>query len=232
MDDPTQFERPPAIVLKQTTTMVSPLTNASVASSKGTTKLVRDASKASERRKSPLRSPSVNTARKAVRRSPRRNEATARKRLKTTSQQKGKKTGATKERQQEEDNSEDSKYEAEDTLSFDEEEELPVDGTVDLDDVDDARMVADVDQGNQTKQIMLKKKSIKFEKQYVVLAPRTGRKISATAFAKNYFQMASLTDEGKRLVKGRDGMLCGCCLCCVPCLFLTFLLPLSFKFHC
>lgn len=213
MDAPTPaFERPPAIVLKKTTTMVSPLTNASVASSKGTTKLVRDSSKASE-----PRSPAARVSRKVVRRSPARKAkaasqgggATARKRLKTaTSEERGKKTGATKEREEEEDK-EDSDYEeGEDPLGLDNEEELPTDGTVDMDDVDDARMVADVDQGSQAKQIKLKKKSIQFEKQFVVLAPRTGRKISATAFAKEYFQVASLTDEGTKLAQSKGGMLC------------------------
>jgi hypothetical protein len=228
--DPWQVEEPPpAIVVKKTTSMVSPLTNASVSSSKGTTIMARDALKSPPRSPSirttktpPPRSPTIRTTKTPVRRSERLTNS-ARKRQKTS---KGKKIAVTKDI--EEAGDDESNYE-EDPLSIEEEEEeLPADDTVDMDDVDDARMVADVDQGSQSKQIKLKKKSIQFEKQHVVLAARTGRKISATAFAKGYFKMASITDAGAKLVNSKDGMLWILPLFfdgCVPYLFLTSLLP-------
>ena len=222
MADHLEIERPVAIVLQGTTTTMSPLTNASVSPSKPKKKQGNDGDKASERQKSPTRSPSarIATAKKAARRSPGRGqEERATKRIKSTRKEVSKKGGTAtkkgKESEEEEKVGEDPDYEEEDM--DEEEEELPADGTVDLEDVDDARMIADVDQGSQKKQIKLKKKSIQFEKQFVSLAPRIGRKISAPAFAKGYFKIASLTDEGIRLAKSRDGMLCGCCL--LPLLF-------------
>lgn len=219
--DPTRSEQPPAIVVKKpATTVMSPLTNASVASSKGTAKSGNDPSKTP-----PRLSSARTTTKNAVRRSDRLTNS-ARKRQKTSRGKKkpvSKKIAATNDGEEERD--EDSDYE-EDALSIDEEEELPIDDTVEMDDVDDARMVADVDQASQSKQINLKKKSIKFEKQHVVLTVRSGRKISATAFAKGYFKMASLTVAGEKLMDSKDGMLWILPFffdACVPCLYLTSL---------
>jgi hypothetical protein len=78
----------------------------------------------------------------------------------------------------------------------------------------------------------LKKKSIHFEKKYISLVARTGRKISATAFAKGYFKMASLTDEGKILAKVEMVCCVDVAFVVVSLVFLTYFLLLSFEFDC
>jgi hypothetical protein len=73
-------------------------------------------------------------------------------------------------------------------------------------DVDDARMIADMDPGDMAKQTTAQIAEYKNEKLHVELTLRTGKKITATAFAKGYFKMCSLTEKGKELAKLPNGM--------------------------
>ena len=82
---------------------------------------------------------------------------------------------------------------------FDEDDEgsavlLPVD-------IDDAMAIADSDPSNQAKQTLVWRNAVKFEKQFVSLKKRSGKRITAVAFTKGFFHIPTISAEGELLMK-------------------------------
>jgi hypothetical protein len=85
-------------------------------------------------------------------------------------------------------------------LSLEEDE----DGTTEVleeEDIDDAMMIADIDPTSGAKQTLAKKATVKYEKQFVSLTPRKGKRITAVSFAKGYFHMPKVNEKGRKLLE-------------------------------
>jgi hypothetical protein len=100
-----------------------------------------------------------------------------------------------------------------DALSMDDEEEE--EEMLEEEDIEDAMMIADTDQLSGPKQTLAKKAVIKFEKQFVALSQRKGKRITAVSFAKGYFHIPMVKEEGKDLLsKTEEGEFSYACLPC------------------
>ena len=86
----------------------------------------------------------------------------------------------------------------EDALSLDSQEEQ--DDTLE---VDEGIEEANLDASSGAKQTLAKKSSVKYEKQFITLTPRTGKRIKSISFAKGYFHIPKLTAEGLKLMKSK-----------------------------
>jgi len=86
---------------------------------------------------------------------------------------------------------------------FDNSEQLEIKSTCDADDVDDANMIADMDQMSNKKQTHVVRTKIQYEKQFVQLTTRSGKKIKSPAYTKGYFKMVKITPEGEKLLKSK-----------------------------
>jgi hypothetical protein len=68
-------------------------------------------------------------------------------------------------------------------------------------DIDDAMIIADSDPSNQAKQALVMRNAVRFEKQFVSLTNRSGKRISAVAFSKGFFKIPTISAEGQELMK-------------------------------
>ena len=76
---------------------------------------------------------------------------------------------------------------------------------LDDDDVDDAMVRAHLEDENQDLQKNAVQRQLQFEKQHVILTPCLSGKVKAVVFTKRYFEVASLTEAGKKLLKDNFG---------------------------
>ena len=70
-----------------------------------------------------------------------------------------------------------------------------------VDTIDDAMIIADSDPSNQAKQTLVMRNAVKFEKQFVSLTHRSGKRITAVAFSKGFFKIPTISAEGEQLMK-------------------------------
>lgn len=91
-----------------------------------------------------------------------------------------------------------------DALSMDDEEQEEEE-MLEEEDIEDAMMIADTDQMSGAKQTLAKKAVIQFEKQFVALSKRMGKRITAVSFAKGYFHIPMVKEEGKDLLSKTEG---------------------------
>lgn len=69
--------------------------------------------------------------------------------------------------------------------------------------VDEGIEEANLDPSSGAKQTVAKKNLVLYEKQFVTLAPRTGKRIKAVSFSKGFFHIPTLTAEGLKLMKSK-----------------------------